>query len=102
LEVDLRVRGAIRWKHAMHLIRLQLAGIGALRDGAIPVRVEDSADRERLLAIKHGRLDWGQIDAWRRALGIELDDAFASTRLPDAPDSERVNAFLIRARRSAL
>ena len=32
LEQDLRVREAIKWKHAMHLIRLLLQGIGVLRE----------------------------------------------------------------------
>ena len=33
LEQDLRARGEIKWKHAMHLMRLLLSGISALREG---------------------------------------------------------------------
>ena len=33
LEQDLRASGAIKWKHAMHLIRLLLSGITVLREG---------------------------------------------------------------------
>lgn len=50
---DVRARGAIKWKHPMHLIRLLFSGITILRDGSVPVRVEEH--RERLLAIRRGR-----------------------------------------------
>ena len=33
LEQDLRNRGEVKWKHAMHLMRLLLSGISALREG---------------------------------------------------------------------
>ncbi|HLL72970.1 MAG TPA: nucleotidyltransferase domain-containing protein, partial [Pyrinomonadaceae bacterium] len=39
LEQDLRAKGAIKWKHAMHLIRLLLSGVTTLREGYVPVRV---------------------------------------------------------------
>ncbi|NET52910.1 MAG: nucleotidyltransferase domain-containing protein, partial [Merismopedia sp. SIO2A8] len=37
MEQDLRNQGRIRWKHAMHLIRLLLSGITILKDGFVPV-----------------------------------------------------------------
>src|SRR5207253_2742835 len=52
LEQDLRTTGAFKGKHAMHLIRLLLQGIGILRDENLSVRVEK--DRARLLMIKKG------------------------------------------------
>jgi hypothetical protein len=92
-------RGAgIKWKHAMHLIRLLLAGITALREGVVPVSVE--AHRERLLAIRRGEVAWTDVDAWRLELHCEFDAAFAATKLPERPDYARVNAYLIKARRS--
>lgn len=100
LDADQRLRGAYRWKHAMHLIRLLLSGITALREGYVPVRVE--AHRERLLAIKAGALPFAEVDAWRLALHEEFDDAFRTTRLPDRPDVPAVDAFLIRARRGTV
>jgi predicted nucleotidyltransferase len=101
LEQDLRTVGEIRWKHAMHLIRLQYAGIGVLAEGQVPVRV-DEAHRDRLLAIKRGEVPWEEIEAWRLALHERFDEALASTRLPDRPDYRWANDFLIRARRSAV
>ncbi|MBA3247158.1 MAG: nucleotidyltransferase domain-containing protein [Pyrinomonadaceae bacterium] len=99
LEQDLRARGEIKWKHAMHLIRLLLAGIAALDTGSLLVHVGDK--RERLLAVRRGDVPWAEVDEWRLALHKEFDAAFASTRLPERPDYERVNAFLIKARRES-
>ena len=97
LEQDLRAQGHIRWKHAMHLIRLLLAGVTTLREGVVPVRVGEH--RTRLLAIRRGELPWAEIDAWRLRLHREFDVAFAATRLPERPDYERADAYLIAVRR---
>ena len=99
LEQDLRNRGEVRWKHAMHLVRLLLQGIHVLREGVLPVRV--GRHRDRLLAVRRGEVAWEEVNRWRLALHGEFDAAFAETRLPERPDYERVNAFLVRARRSA-
>lgn len=100
LNARIRNHGDIKWKHAMHLIRLLLAGIETLRDGVVPVAV--SKHRERLLTIRHGQMPWGEIDAWRQTLHTEFDRAFKTSRLPDRPNYERANALLIRARRSSI
>jgi len=99
LEQDLRNRGEVRWKHVMHLIRLLLSGVSVLRDGLVPLRVDQY--RDRLLAIRAGQVSWDEVEAWRLALHRELDSALASTRLPEHPDYQRANEFLIRARRLA-
>jgi hypothetical protein len=101
LEQDIRTTGALRWKHAMHLIRLLLAGITGLEEGTIPVRVEDGL-RERLLAIKRGEVPWPEVNVWRVDLHARFDQAFKGTALPERPDYGWANDFLIRARRSAL
>lgn len=100
LEQDLRTKGAIKQKHAMHLIRLLLAGTAALREGVIVVHVGEH--RERLLAIKRGAMAWPEINAWRFELHRAFDAAFASTRLPERPDYAAADALLIRARRSMI
>jgi uncharacterized protein len=97
LEQDLRTKGAIKWKHAMHLIRLLLSGIAVLREGFVPVRIDNH--RAQLLAIRDGLVGWHELNTWRLNLHREFDAAFKITRLPEQPDFGRVNAFLIRARR---
>ena len=98
LEHHLQVHGQVRWKHAMHLVRLLLSGKTVLREGFVPLRMDEH--RERLLAIRHGLVPWNEVDAWRLELHRELDEDFARTTLPEWPDYEKANAFLIRARHS--
>jgi uncharacterized protein len=91
--------GQLRWKHAMHLLRLLLTGAATLREGRVPVRVE--AHRDRLLAVKRGELDWPEVDAWRQALHRDFEHALAETKLAERPDYEAANRFLIKARRES-
>lgn len=98
IEQDLRNHGQIRWKHAMHLLRLLLTGAATLREGRVPVRVE--AHRDQLLAVKRGETTWAEVDAWRRQLHHDFEAALAKTTLPERPDYEAANRFLIHARRS--
>ncbi len=100
LEADLRNHGAPRWKHAMHLIRLLLSGIAVLEGGEVLVHV--GGQRDALLAVKRGELSWAELNAWRLDLHRRFDLALPRSRLPERPDYARVNAFLIRARRSTL
>jgi predicted nucleotidyltransferase len=95
---DLRKTGEPRWKVAMHLLRGLLSGIAVLREGRVPVHV--GKHRDRLLAVRHGRLTWKEFHAWRSELLEEFEAAFAATRLPDLPDRARAEAFLLEARRS--
>jgi len=100
LEQDLRTSGSIKWKHAMHLIRLLLEGVTILRDGYVPVRV--SEHRDALLSIRDGQMKWEEVNRWRLALHREFEDAFRGSKLPDDPDYAAANALLIHARRSTL
>ena len=97
MEQDLRARGQIKMKHAMHLVRLLLSGIHTLEHGEIPV--DAGVYRERLLAIRHGETPWDEVNAWRLALHKQFEDAYTRTRLPERPDYAAANAFLIKARR---
>lgn len=99
LRVELRNRGEVKWKHVMHLIRLLLSGVTVLREGFVPVRVGDD-HRDKLLAIRRGEMKFEEVEAWRLQLHRDFDTAFESTNLPDRPDYERANAFLIQARHS--
>jgi len=99
LSGDIRNKGEVKWKHVMHLIRLLISGITLLREARVPVRVDDSL-REKLLTIKRGEMPWEQADAWRLQLHAEFDAALPTSPLPERPDYERVNAFLVQARKS--
>lgn len=98
LEQDLRTRGDFKWKHVMHLVRLLASGIIILKDGVVPVRVDQH--RDRLLAIRNGEVQWEEVNVWRLELHKEFSAAFETSSLPDRPDYEWANNFLVRARRS--
>jgi hypothetical protein len=100
IEQDLRNQGEVRWKHTMHLLRLLITGAATLREERVPVRVE--SHRERLLAIKAGTVPWPEVNAWRRELHGDFEKALTETKLPERPDYEAANRFLIKARLSQL
>jgi len=97
IEQDIRNHGEVRWKHAMHLLRLLLTGAATLREARVPVRVE--AHRERLLTVKRGEMLWAEVNAWRKELHQDFEHALTETKLPERPDYEAANRFLIKARR---
>jgi predicted nucleotidyltransferase len=98
IESDVRNGGKIKWKHPMHLIRMLISGIRILREHVVPVHVEEH--RDRLMSIRRGVMSWDEIEEWRLALHREFDEAFSQTTLPERPDFERANEFLIHARRA--
>jgi predicted nucleotidyltransferase len=100
MQADIRNKGQVKWKHVMHLIRLLLSGISIMRLGLVPVRVEEH--RDKLLAIRRGEMPWEEVEDWRKCLHQEFNAASDMTSLPERPDYERANAFLIEARRSAI
>ena len=100
IEQDLRNHGGVRWKHAMHLLRLLMTGAATLREGRVPVHVGDR--RDQLLAVKRGELSWEKVDAWRQELHRDFEQALAKTKLPERPDYEAANALLVEARRQVV
>ncbi len=99
MQADLRNQGKAKPKHVMHLIRLLLSGIHVLRHGLVAVDVGER--REQLFAIKNDEMPWDEVEAWRLRLHEEFDKALEQTDLPERPDYERANEFLVRARRLA-
>jgi hypothetical protein len=90
-------KGVYKAKHAMHLVRLLYSGIHALRTGSILVEVGEH--RDELLRIRSGALPFEEVRQRALDLDRQFQEAFAATRLPERPDYERVDHFLIRARR---
>jgi hypothetical protein len=58
--------------------------------------------RDKLLAIKRGEVPFEELEAWRLDLHKRFDAAAQRTMLPERPDYDRVNAFLLKARRSVV
>jgi len=97
LEQDLRNRGEFKWKHVMHLVRLLTSGVTIMKEGLVPVKVAEH--RQRLLAIRDGQETWEEVNAWRLELHKEFTLAHEATKLPDRPDYQWANDFLVKARK---
>jgi predicted nucleotidyltransferase len=89
--------GHFKAKHAMHLIRLLHSGIHAMADGEVRVDVQEH--RDELLAIRHGKVSFEEVSKRALDLDRQFQEAFTRTSLPEKPDTERANRFLIAARR---
>ncbi|MEU5956422.1 nucleotidyltransferase domain-containing protein [Streptomyces sp. NPDC047525] len=99
LEADVRLHGAPRWKHAMHLLRLLTSCRDLLRTGELTLDVGDQ--REPLLAVKRGEVSWRDVESWINRLADEADAAATRTPLPPEPDRRRIEDFLFRVRRTS-
>lgn len=97
LEADFRQRGAPKWKHVMHLLRLLLSAQELLATGRMKVDV--GPDRERLLAVRRGEQSWQQVELWRHQLHAGIDAALVHSPLPAGPDVARVDDWLRSVRR---
>jgi uncharacterized protein len=98
IEQDLRARGEIRWKHVMHLTRLLLSGIHILQEGFVQVQLP-ADQRQYLREIKAGNVSWDAVNDTRLQLHADFENAFRSTKLPQRPDYNAANEFLLAARR---
>lgn len=100
LQRRLRVDGELKPKHGMHLLRLLYAGAHVLRTGEVLVPV--GLYREELMEVRSGAWSLDKILARAAELEADLTEAARTTLLPAQPDTERVEAFLLKARRAAL
>ncbi|MFJ8253498.1 DNA polymerase beta superfamily protein [Streptomyces sp. NPDC094466] len=99
LEADVRVHGAPRWKHAMHLLRLLASSRDLLRTGGLRIDVGEA--REELLAVRRGEVSWPEVERRMNRLAEENDEAAARSPLPPEPDRAVVEDLLVRARRAS-
>lgn len=87
-----------RPKNAYNLLRLLHSALSWARTGVPLVRVEDPTLRARLLAIKRGEADLDGVIAEATAVAAEVDEAMATTALPEEPDLDGADALLRRCR----
>lgn len=89
---------AYRGKHGMHLIRLLKAGAHALRTGELMVEVPDEI-RPLLLDLRHNKPPIGELQTLARSIvREEFDPALETSPLPDTPDYDQANEFLLWTR----
>jgi uncharacterized protein len=91
--------GAYNGKYGAHLIRLLHSGLDLAETGEVTVRVPRKL-AETLLEIRAGKRTMEQVQAMARPLLERLKDLTRDNRLAAQPDEEKINAFVIEARRS--
>jgi hypothetical protein len=74
-----------------------LDGAATWRDALMRVCIV--GHRVRLLAVKRAEMPWAGVDAWRKELHHDFERALAETKLPERPDYEVPNRFLIEGGR---
>ncbi len=83
-------------KHAAHSIRLLKMGTEFLFHGKLFVNREDrGGDAKKLLDIKKGKYKLKQIQEWADELFLEIKNASEVSQLPEKPDKEKIEKFLI-------
>jgi hypothetical protein len=87
----------IKWRHAMHLIRLLHAGIHLVRSGTLNLRVPEEL-RPTLLSIRRGERPWQEVAALHARLCREFDEAFSRTPLREEPDTAFADNYLVSLR----
>ena len=65
-------------------------------------RMERSRREEELYQCRSATLVGGVQTPWRRELHRDFERALTETNLPERPDCEAANRFLIRARRHSI
>ncbi len=100
LENAMRSTGEMTWPHAMHLLRLLYSGTRLMKEGQVFVDVSEK--REFFLGVKRGEMSWEDLQRHRQQMTQDFEAALDSTSLPNEPDFDQVDEFLIRARRSVI
>ena len=83
-------------KYASHVIRLGFQGSEILRTGVITLPMP-SRERDYVLAIRRGEINLDYVLTKAGLLRKEIETAKDESPLPDRPDADAVNKFLIDA-----
>ena len=91
--VDLFTRYGYDTKFASNLIQLLMEGIELMNTGKICMPLSYA---DKIVEIKQGEYTPQQIEEWSNDLLIEGDKAFEKTSLPENPDINRIESFVIQ------
>ena len=81
-------------KYAGHIIRLGFQGIDYMTSGSFPIPMP-LEQRDTILAVRTGKMAENEVLTLAGELEAELKDAIDVTPLPDKPEYDVVNRFLI-------
>lgn len=80
-------------KHAMHLVRLFQMGIQILSDRELDTF---RPNHEELLSIRQGMYTLEEIKQYAEELNEQLEESMKTSRIPDYPDFNKVNRWLVK------
>jgi predicted nucleotidyltransferase len=83
-------------KYAMHVLRLAVQGRELLLEGALTLPIREPA-RGEIRAVREGQVPFDEVVARIEEAERALVAAHEATALPDEPDVERVDAWLVSA-----
>ena len=89
---------ALSRRNAMHMVRMMIGGVSALRDHCVQVDVREY--RDELLAIRAGTMSLKGAHAWFQELQAEFDALAETTTLRDRPDAEWADQYLVSVRQA--
>ncbi|MEX1362450.1 MAG: nucleotidyltransferase domain-containing protein [Nannocystaceae bacterium] len=98
--LELELPRELRPKNAYNLLRIVCCAVQWLRTGEPLIETRGEL-RDRLRAIKDGRVALRQALAWTEAAATELDAAREGSPLPERPDLLRADALLRELRHEA-
>lgn len=81
-------------KHGMHLVRLMRMGYEILSEGKVRVKRPDA---EELLAIRAGAWTYEQMVEYAESMDKKMEEAYANSKLPRAPDRTILDYICQRA-----
>lgn len=91
--------GVYNGKYGAHLIRLLHSGLDLAETGEVTVRVKPAL-AVTLLEIRSGKRSMDQVESMARPLLEKLQGLTRENALPAKADEERINAFVVMARRA--
>ena len=83
-------------KYAMHVLRLAVQGREMLQTGRLELPIAEP-ERSRIRAVREGQVSWDETIAWIDQAERELEVAHEQSTLPDDPDVERAERWLVHA-----
>jgi len=84
---------AYLFKHAMHLFRLLITGMDILNGHGIITKRSDEHDF--LMDIRNGKFSYPEIFKMAEEYQVRFDEAAKNTKLPNEPDSARIEVMQI-------
>lgn len=81
-------------KYGMHMIRLGVQGIELMTTGKIELPMSEP-NRLAIGAVRAGNVTIDEVVAWAEVLEHELETLGTTANLPERPDNEHLNAWLV-------